>query len=54
MKQRGELGRLLHYIKPYKLRLVLGVLCLFLVGLGEGLLALMIAPIVDRVLNPGL
>ncbi len=53
MKQRGEFGRLLRYIKPYKVRLVLGVACLFLVGLGEGLLALMIAPIVDRVLNPG-
>ncbi len=38
---------------PYKMRLVTGVICLSLVGLGEGLIALMLTPIVDRVLNPG-
>jgi subfamily B ATP-binding cassette protein MsbA len=53
LKQREELGRLLRYIKPYRLRLVAGVLCLFVVGLSEGLIALMITPIFDRVLNPG-
>ena len=53
MKQREELGRLLRYIKPYKTRLVMGVVCLSLVGLAEGLIALMITPIFDRVLNPG-
>ena len=53
MKQSEELGRLLRYIKPYKMRLALGIVCLSLVGLAEGLIALMITPIFDRVLNPG-
>ena len=35
------------------MRLVTGVVCLSLVGLAEGLIALMITPIFDRVLNPG-
>ena len=52
MKQREELGRLLRYIKPYKMRLAAGIVCLSLVGLGEGFIALMITPIFDRVLNP--
>ena len=37
---------------PYKMRLAMGVVCLSVVGLAEGLIALMITPIVDRVLNP--
>jgi subfamily B ATP-binding cassette protein MsbA len=53
LKQRGELGRLLQYVKPYRVRLLIGVVCLFFVGLGEGLIALMITPIFDRVLEPG-
>ena len=53
MKQRGELGRLLQYVKPYRMRLVTGVLSLAVVGIGEGLVALMITPALDRVLNPG-
>jgi len=53
LKKRGEFARLLRYVKPYKLRLMAGVLCLFVVGLSEGLIALMITPIFDRVLNPG-
>ena len=53
MKQGEELGRLLRYIKPYKMRLAAGIVCLSLVGLAEGLIALMITPIFDRVLNPG-
>jgi subfamily B ATP-binding cassette protein MsbA len=52
LKQRGEFGRLLQYIKPYKMRLVAGIVCLSVVGLAEGLIALMITPIFDRVLNP--
>jgi ATP-binding cassette, subfamily B, bacterial MsbA len=52
LNQREELRRLLQYIKPYKMRLVLGIVCLSLVGLAEGLIALMITPIFDRVLNP--
>jgi ATP-binding cassette, subfamily B, bacterial MsbA len=53
LKKREELGRLLRYVMPYKLRLIMGVVCLSVVGLAEGLIALMITPIFDRVLNPG-
>src|SRR5258705_4638638 len=35
------------------MRLVTGVLSLAVVGIGEGLVALMITPALDRVLNPG-
>jgi subfamily B ATP-binding cassette protein MsbA len=52
LTKREELGRLLRYVWPYKIRLALGVVCLSVVGLAEGLIALMIAPIFDRVLNP--
>jgi subfamily B ATP-binding cassette protein MsbA len=48
-----EFGRLLRYVKPYKIWLATGVVCLFLVGLAEGLVALLITPVIDRVLNPG-
>ena len=41
----------MRYVKPYKFRLALGVVCLSLVGLGEALIALMIKPILDNVLN---
>jgi len=52
LKKREEFGRLLHYVMPYKIRLMMGVVCLSVVGLAEGLIALMITPIFDRVLNP--
>ena len=52
MKKREELGRLLRYVLPYKIRLGAGVVCLSAVGLAEGLIALMIAPIFGSVLNP--
>src|SRR3984893_10975453 len=35
------------------MRLVTGIVCLSVVGLAEGLIGLMLAPIFDRVLNPG-
>jgi len=53
LTKREELGRLLRYVLPYKFRLAAGVVCLSVVGLAEGLIALMITPILDRVLNPG-
>jgi subfamily B ATP-binding cassette protein MsbA len=53
LKKREELGRLLRYVLPYKIRLATGVVCLSAVGLAEGLIALIITPIFDRVLNPG-
>ena len=52
MKKREEFARLLRYIKPYRVRLVTGIVCLSVVGLAEGLIALMFTPILDRVLNP--
>jgi subfamily B ATP-binding cassette protein MsbA len=52
LKKREELGRLLRYVMPYKLRLAAGVVCLSVVGLAEGLIALMFTPIVGNVLNP--
>src|ERR1700682_222913 len=53
LTKRGEFSRLLGYIKPYRMRLAMGIVCLSVVGLAEGLIALMITPIFDRVLNPG-
>ena len=47
-----ELRRLLRYARPYRVRLFLGVLALALVGLTEGIIALMITPLLDRILNP--
>ena len=47
-----QLKRLLAFVWPYRLRLGLGVLVLMVVALAEGAIALLIAPIIDRVLNP--
>jgi subfamily B ATP-binding cassette protein MsbA len=47
-----QLKRLLAYVRPYSLRLSAGVLLLAFVALAEGGVALMVAPAVDRVLNP--
>ena len=47
-----QLKRLLAYVRPYSLRLVGGILLLAFVALAEGGVALMVAPAVDRVLNP--
>jgi subfamily B ATP-binding cassette protein MsbA len=48
----AQLKRLLAYVRPYSLRLVAGILLLAFVALAEGGVALMVAPAVDRVLNP--
>jgi ATP-binding cassette, subfamily B, bacterial MsbA len=47
-----ELRRLLRYARPYRARLLSGILALALVGLTEGIIALMITPLLDRILNP--
>ncbi len=47
-----ELWRLLRYVRPYRARLTAGVLALAVVGLAEGLIALMITPLLDHILNP--
>jgi subfamily B ATP-binding cassette protein MsbA len=47
-----QLKRLLGYVKPYRFSLAVGVVLLAVVGVAEAVIALMIKPIVDRVLNP--
>src|SRR5258708_21416140 len=47
-----QLKRLLSYVRPYRFRMFVGVVLLAFVALAEGLIALIIAPIFDRVLNP--
>jgi ATP-binding cassette, subfamily B, bacterial MsbA len=47
-----QLGRLLSYVWPYRVRMLVGVVLLAFVAVAEGLIALIIAPIFDRVLNP--
>jgi len=49
-----QLKRLLNYARPYRVRLSLGVMLLALGALAEGAVALLIAPIVDRVLRPSI
>lgn len=52
MKLSREVGRLLGYVRPHIARLTGGVILLAIFSLGEGLVALMIIPAVDVVLNP--
>jgi subfamily B ATP-binding cassette protein MsbA len=47
-----QLRRLLSYVRPYTFRLVAGVLLLAFVALSEGVIALLVTPAVDQVLNP--
>jgi len=47
-----QLKRLLGFVRPYLLRLVVGVVFLAVVALAEGAIVFLIVPIVDRVLNP--
>ena len=48
-----ELSRLLKYSRPYVPHLSLSVVLMMCVGAAQGLTALLIGPIFDRVLNPG-
>ncbi len=47
-----QLKRLLGYVRPYALRLAIGIVLLAIVAIAEGLVALMIKPAVDYVLDP--
>ena len=47
-----QLKRLLAYARPYRFPMTLGVLLLAVSGISEAVIALMIRPIIDRVLNP--
>jgi ATP-binding cassette, subfamily B, bacterial MsbA len=50
----AELSRLFRYLRPHRRRLVVAILLMFLVGLTEGLTALMIIPAMDKVLDPSI
>jgi subfamily B ATP-binding cassette protein MsbA len=47
-----QLKRLLGFVRPYWAGMVLGVMLLAVVAIAEGAVALLIAPVFDRVLNP--
>ena len=47
-----ELWRLLGYVRPYWARLAAAVLLMAVVGLCHALIALLVGPVFDRVLNP--
>ena len=49
----SELKRLLGYVRPYRRRMLLGVALMAFVGAAEGLTALMLIPIFNNVLKPG-
>jgi subfamily B ATP-binding cassette protein MsbA len=48
----GNLGRLLSYVRPYWGRLVASVFLMAIVGVCHAMIALLIGPVFDRVLNP--
>ncbi|HTS69115.1 MAG TPA: ABC transporter transmembrane domain-containing protein [Terriglobia bacterium] len=48
-----QVKRLLGFIRPYSFRLAMAVLLMVVVGASEGITALLIKPIFDRVLAPG-
>ncbi len=52
MNFSAELTRLLRYVRPYAGRLAFAVSLMAMVGLAEGVTALMIRPVIDRVLSP--
>lgn len=52
MKHLEEIKRLLRYVRPHLVRLFAGAFLLGVVGLAEGVIALMVIPAVDVVLNP--
>jgi ATP-binding cassette, subfamily B, bacterial MsbA len=48
----NQLKRLLAFVRPYRISMVLGVIFLAASGICEAIIALMIRPIIDRVLTP--
>ena len=47
-----QMKRLLAFVRPYKVSLIIGIVFLGIVALAEGAVTLMIVPIFDRVLSP--
>jgi len=52
LKHKGEMQRLLRYLRPYTPLLAAGVLLTLVMGVVEGLVAFAIRPALDVVLNP--
>jgi ATP-binding cassette, subfamily B, bacterial MsbA len=52
VKLSSELRGLFQFVRPYRLQLILGVVLLGIEGVCQGLIALMIIPAWDTVLNP--
>ena len=52
VKFSDEVWRLMRHVRPHSIRLVAGVLLLAVVAIADGLIALMVIPAVDVVLNP--
>jgi subfamily B ATP-binding cassette protein MsbA len=52
VKHLQEIKRLMFYVRPHLVRLFSGAFLLGVVGLAEGVIALMVIPAVDVVLNP--
>ena len=50
--QEASLGRLLRYVRPHAGKLGVSVVLMAIVGLCHGLVAVLIEPVFDRVLNP--
>jgi subfamily B ATP-binding cassette protein MsbA len=48
-----ELARILRFVRPYFPPLLASVILMAMVGAAQGLMALLIGPVFDRVLNPG-
>ncbi len=48
-----ELTRLLRYVRPYAALLAVSVLLMAVVGLCQAAVAMLIGPVIDRILNPG-
>jgi subfamily B ATP-binding cassette protein MsbA len=52
VKLSDELNTLFHFVRPYRLRLLFGVVLLAVMGICEGLVALMIIPAMNVILAP--
>ena len=52
MRLSDEIRGLFQFVRPYRVRLFLGVILLAVMGVCEGIVALMIIPAWDSVLNP--
>ena len=47
-----QLARLVRYVRPYSVQLIVSVVLMAMVGLLDAFRVLLIGPIFDRVLNP--